>query len=141
MITLRPFYTEDLLETEKMLAMEEYWDDLGSWWSNSRVEEKIIMLGRFVKHGGKIEDVLDRYRDGISENRASRIKPCIFRYLGILMAVGHINRHSPLYQELDSIPESDLIGKLSELLICYVKEVEARDSKGKICMNYEIVIK
>ena len=35
--------------------MEEYWDDLGSWWSNSKVEEKIIMLGRFVKHGGKCQ--------------------------------------------------------------------------------------
>ena len=50
MISLRPFYSEDLLEAEQDLAMQEYWDDLGSWWANSKVEKKIIMLGRFTMH-------------------------------------------------------------------------------------------
>ena len=67
MITLRPFYEEDLLEAEMYLAMQEYWDDLGSYWSNSSVEKKIIMMGRFLIHGGKLEDVIDRYKDGISD--------------------------------------------------------------------------
>ena len=48
MITLRPFYEEDLLEAEMYLAMQEYWDDLGSYWSNSSVEKKIIMMGRYL---------------------------------------------------------------------------------------------
>ena len=115
MITLRPFYEEDLLEAEMYLAMQEYWDDLGSYWSNSSVEKKIIMMGRFLI-------------------------PCIFRYLGVLMANGHINRHSPLYAELDSLSDNELIAKLSKLLKEIVKETEDRDVQGKLCYNYEIVV-
>ena len=44
MITLRPFYEDDLLEAEMYLAMQEYWDDLGSYWSGSSVGKKIIMM-------------------------------------------------------------------------------------------------
>ena len=59
MITLRPFYEDDLLEDEMYLAMQEYWDDLGSYWSDCSVEKKIIMMGRVLIHGGKLEDVID----------------------------------------------------------------------------------
>ena len=140
MITLRPFYEEDLLEAEMYLAMQEYWDDLGSYWSDSSVEKKIIMMGRFLIHGGKLEDVIERYKDGISEDRITRVKSCIFRYLGVLMANGHINRHSPLYAELDSLSDNELIAKLSKLLKEIVKETEDRDVQGKLCYNYEIVV-
>ncbi len=139
MITLRPLYEEDLLETEMYLAMQKYWDDQGSYWSDSSVEEKIIMMARFLLHGGKLEDVIDRYKDGISEERLRRVRPCIFRYLGELMADGHINRHSPLYTELDSLSDEELIAKLSKLLSEKVKETEDRDTQGKLCYNYEIV--
>ena len=140
MITLKPIYEDDLLEAEMYLAMEEYWDDLGSSWSESSVEKKIIMMGRFLIHGGKLEDVIDRYKDGISEDRLRRIRPCIFRYLGVLMANGHINRHSPLYAELDSLSDNELIAKLSEKIIQSIKETEGRDANGKLCYNYEIVV-
>ena len=140
MITLRPFYEEDLLEAEMYLAMQEYWDDLGSYWSNSSVEKKIIMMGRFLIHGGKLEDVIERYKDGISEDRITRVRPCIFRYLGVLMANGHINRHSPLYAELDSLSDNELISKFSEKIIQSVKETEGRDANGKLCYKYEIVV-
>lgn len=139
MITLRPFFEDDLLEAEMYLAMQEYWDDLGSYWSDSSVEEKMIMMGRFLLHGGKLEDVIDRYKDGISEERFRRVRPCIFTYLGELIADGHINRHSPLYAELDSLSDEELIAKLSKLLTEKVKETEARDAQGKLCYNYEIV--
>ena len=139
MITLRPFYEDDLLEAEMYLAMQEYWDDLGSYWSGSSVEKKIIMMGRFLLHGGKLEDVIDRYKDGISEERFRRVRTCIFRYLGELIADGHINRHSPLYAELDSLSDEELIAKLSKLLKEKVKETEDRDAQGKLCYNYEIV--
>ena len=139
MIKLRPFYEDDLLEAEMYLAMQEYWDDLGSYWSDSSVEEKMIMIGRFLLHGGKLEDVIDRYKDGISEERFRRVRPCIFRYLGELIADGHINRHSPLYAELDSLSDEELIAKLSNLLIEKVKETEDRNAQGKLCYNYEIV--
>ena len=139
MITLRPFFEDDLLEAEMYLAMQEYWDDLGSYWSDSSVEEKMIMIGRFLLHGGKLEDVIDRYKDGISEERFRRVRPCIFTYLGELIADGHINRHSPLYAELDSLSDEELIAKLSKLLTEKVKETEARDAQGKLCYNYEIV--
>ena len=139
MIKLRPFYEDDLLEAEMYLAMQEYWDDLGSYWSDSSVEEKMIMIGRFLLHGGKLEDVIDRYKDGISEERFRRVRPCIFRYLGELIADGHINRHSPLYAELDSLSDEELIAKLSNLLKEKVKETEDRNAQGKLCYNYEIV--
>ena len=139
MITLRPLYEEDLLEAEMYLAMEEYWNDLGSYWSDSSVEKKIIMMGRFLLHGGKLEDVIDRYKDGISEERFRRVRPCIFTYLGDLIAGGHINRHSPLYAELDSLSEEELIAKLSKLLKEKVTETEDRAAQGKLCYNYEIV--
>ena len=139
MITLRPFYEDDLLEDEMYLAMQEYWDDLGSYWSDSSVEKKIIMMGRFLLHGGKLEDVIDRYKDGISEERFRRVRPCLFRYLGELIADGHINRHSPLYTELDSLSDEELIAKLSNLLKEKVKETEDRNAQGKLCYNYEIV--
>ena len=139
MITLRPFYEEDLLEAEMYLAMQEYWDDLGSYWSDSSVEKKIIMMGRFLLHGGKLEDVIDRYKYGISEDRFRRVRPCIFRYLGELISDGHINRHSPLYAELDSLSDEELIAKLSKLLKEKVKETEDRNAQGKLCYNYEIV--
>ena len=139
MITLRPFYEEDLLEAEMYLAMQEYWDDLGSYWSGSSVEKKIIMMGRFLVHGGKLEDVIDRYKDGISEDRFTRVRSCIFKYLGVLMSNGHINRHSPLYAELDGLSDEELIAKLSKLLKEKVKETEDRDDQGKLCYNYEIV--
>ena len=121
------------------LAMQEYWDDLGSEWSESSVEEKLIMMGRFLLHGGKLEDVIERYKDGISEDRLRRIRPCIFRYLGELMADGHINRHSPLYAELDSLSDEELIAKLSTKILDSVKESEGRDKDGKLIYNYEIV--
>ena len=140
MITLRPLYEDDLLEAEMYLAMQEYWDDLGSYWFESSVEKKIIMMGRFLIHGGKLEDVIDRYKDGISEERLERVRPCIFRYLGVLMANGHINRHSPLYAELDSLSDEALIAKLSDKIKQSVKETEGRDAKGKLCYNYEILI-
>lgn len=140
MITLKPI-RDDLVEYEQTLGMQEYWDDLGSYWSDSKLEKKIAMLARFVFAGGKIEDVLERYRDGISEERASRVKPCIFRYLGALMADGNFDKHSSLYQELNSLPESDLVSRFTELLKECVKESEGRDSDDKICMNYEIVRK
>lgn len=139
MITLRPFYEDDLLEAEMYLAMQEYWDDLGSYWSGSSVEKKIIMMGRFLLHGGKLEDVIDRYKDGISEERFRRVRTCIFRYFGELIADGPINRHSPLYVELDSLSDEELIAKLSKLLKEKVKETEDRDAQGKLCYNYEIV--
>lgn len=139
MITLKPFYEEDLLEAEMYLAMQKYWDDLGSWWADSSVEEKIIMIGRFLIHGGKLEDVIERYKDGESEERLRRIRSCIFRYLGELMADGHINRHSPLYAELDSLSDEELIAKLSAKIQESVKEIESRDGNGKLCYNYEIV--
>lgn len=139
MITLRPFFEDALLEGEMYLAVQKYWDDLGSEWSDSSVEEKIIMMGRFLIHGGKLEDVIERYKDGISENRLRRIRPCIFRYLGELMADGHINRHSPLYAELDGLSDEELIAKLSTKIIESVKESEGRDKNGKLCYNYEIV--
>ena len=140
MITLRPFYEDDLLEAEMYLAMQEYWDDLGSEWSNSNVEKKIIMIGRFLIHGGKLEDVIDRYKDGISEERLERVRSCIFRYLGVLMANGRINRHSPLYAELDSLSDEALIAKLSDKIKQSVKETEGRDANGMLCYNYEILI-
>lgn len=139
MITLRPFYEEDLLETEMYLAMQKYWDDLGSEWSESSVEEKIIMMGRFLIHGGKLEDVIDRYKDGISEERIRRVRPCIFEYLGKLMADGQINRHSPLYVEFDSLSDEELIAKLSAKILESVMETEVRDKDGKLCYNYEIL--
>ena len=139
MITLKPFFEYDLLEGEMYLAVQKYWDDLGSEWSESSVEEKIIMMGRFLIHSGKLEDVIERYKDGISEDRLRRIRPCIFRYLGELMADGHINRHSPLYAELDSLSDEELIAKLSTKILESVKESEGRDKNGKLCYNYEIV--
>ena len=139
MITLKPLYEEDLLEAEMYLAMQKYWDDLGSEWSESCAEEKIIMMGRFLIHGGKLEDVIDRYKDGISEDRLRRVRPCIFIYLGELMADGHINRRSSLYAELDSLSDEELIPKLSEKIIPSVKETEGWDKSGKLCFNYEIV--
>lgn len=139
MITLKPFYEEDLLEAEMYLAMQRYWDDLGSCWADCSVEEKIIMIGRFLIHGGKLEDVIERYKDGESEERLRRIRPCVFRYLGELMADGHINRHSPLYAELDSLSDEELIAKLSAKIQESVKEIESRDGNGKLCYNYEIV--
>ena len=139
MITLRLFYEEDLLEAEMYLAMQEYWDDLGSYWSDNSVEEKMIMMGRFLLHGGKLEDVIDRYKYGISEERFRRVRPCIFRYLGELVADGHIYRRSPLYAELDSLSDEELLAKLTKLLKEKVKETEDRDVQGKLCYNYEIV--
>lgn len=139
MITLRPFYEEDLIEAEMYLAMQKYWDDLGSEWSDSSLEEKIIMMGRFLIHGGKLEDFIDRYKDGISEERIRRVRPCIFEYLGKLMADGHINRHSPLYAELDSLSDEELIAKLSAKILESVMETEGRDKDGKLIYNYEIV--
>ena len=56
------------------------------------------------------------------------------------MANGHINRHSPLYAELDSLSDNELIAKLSKLLKEIVKETEDRDVQGKLCYNYEIVV-
>jgi hypothetical protein len=97
------------------------------------------MMGRFLLHGGKLEDVIDRYKYGISEDRFRRVRPCIFRYLGELISDGHINRHSPLYAELDSLSDEELIAKLSKLLKEKVKETEDRNAQGKLCYNYEIV--
>lgn len=139
MITLRPFYEEDLPEAEMYLAMQEYWDDLGSYWSSSSVETKLLMMGRFLIHGGKLEDVINRYKDGISDERNRRIRPCIFIYFGKLMADGHINRHSSLYAELDSLSDEKLIEKLSEKIIQSIRKTEGRDANGKLCYNYEIV--
>ena len=132
MKTMRPFYEEDLLEYEQMLGSQEYWDDLGSWWSSSILEDKIINMGRFLIHGGKLEDA-------ISEERLRRIRPCIFIFLGKLMIDGHIFKRTPLYNELDALSDADLIAKLSKKLIECVKETEGRDANGKRCYNYEIV--
>ena len=139
MKTMRPFYEEDLLEYEQMLGSQEYWDDLGSWWSSSILEDKIINMGRFLIHGGKLEDAIERYKDGISEERLRRIRPCIFIFLGKLMIDGHIFKRTPLYDELDALSDTELIAKLSKELIERVKETEGRDANGKRCYNYEIV--
>jgi hypothetical protein len=57
------------------------------------------------------------------------------------MADGNLDKHSSLYQEFDSLPESELVSRFAELLKECVKESEGRDSDDKICMNYEIVRK
>jgi len=139
MKTFKPLYEEDLLEYEQMLASQEYWDDLGAWWSSSSVEDKIIRMARFVIHNGKLKDVLERYKDGVDDIHSGRIRPCLFIYLGIMMVDGHINRRSPLYAELDRLSDEELTAMLSQKLKERVKETEARDKDGKLCYNYEIV--
>lgn len=139
MIQLRPFYEEDLLESEQYLAMREYWDDIGDEWRNMSIEKKIIMMGRFLLHGGKLEDVLERYKDGRDEMYIRRIRSSIYRYLGILLINGIIDTHSPLHDELESLSDEELIGKFSKLLLEKVKETEDRDASGRLICNYEIV--
>ena len=139
MIQLRPFYEEDLLESEQYLAMREYWDDTGDEWRNKSLEEKIIMMGRFLLHGGKLEDVLERYKDGRDEMYIRRIRSSIYRYLGRLLINGIIDTHSHLHDKLESLSDEELIAKLSKLLLEKVKETEDRDAKGKLICNYEIV--
>ena len=49
MITLKPI-RDDLVEYEQTLGMQEYWDDLGSYWSDSKLEKKIAMLAEQYKN-------------------------------------------------------------------------------------------
>ena len=68
-------------EYEGLIARREYWDQLGTEWGWSSVDEKIIRLAGFVQHGGNLKKILNRYAKSRDEEYRREIQYCELMYI------------------------------------------------------------
>ncbi len=74
-----------LEEYEQILANREYWDNIsGEWEMCSKMEDKLVRLGTFVKRGGDLNRVIALYAEGREYTYRVTIQHCIERYLEAL---------------------------------------------------------
>lgn len=126
-------------EYEGLIARREYWDQLGTEWGWSSVDEKIIRLAGFVQHGGNLKKILNRYAKSRDEEYRREIQYCELRYI---LELFKNRKDIPMeYLPVDRIKRlnrDELTKLLSDLLKKSVRKGYELDSQYKTQEYWEI---
>jgi len=111
---MRDYYGNlPLDEYEQILANREYWDNIsGEWERCSKMEDKLVRLGRFVKRGGDLNRVIALYAEDREYTYRVTIQHCIERYLEALTN----KRVDNLMLRLFKLEKEEAVKLLSEML-------------------------
>ena len=103
---------------EKYMGRREYWDDFGTEWSWSPIEQKIIRLAGFVQLGGNLKKVINQYAKRHDEMYRERIQFCIMYYILKLMTgdLVHIFSDVPFVDRIKRLTKDELVKLLSDQL-------------------------
>ena len=113
---------------ENKLAMKEYWDDFSHEWTYSSTETKLINLAKFVKQGGDLNIVLNRYAENRDLSYRTRIQMCVFYYIETLISGDNFKFGSPIIDRIKRLDKEELVQLLSEELKRCVIEIEDFDA-------------
>jgi len=135
---IKPFDVP-LDEYEGLIARREYWDQLGTEWGWSSVEEKIIRLAGFVQQGGNLKKILNRYAKSRDEEYRREIQYCELRYV---LELFKNRKDMPMeYLPVDRVKrlnKDELTKLLSDLLKKSVRKGYDLDSQYQTQENWEI---
>lgn len=107
----------DIETYEKRLSGRDFWDDVGHEWSRRKIEEKLVILGGFVKKGGDLKRVIERYVENRDEIYRSRIHWVIFEYIWRLVMIDEpISMNRTLADRIKCLDNDELLRLLSEEL-------------------------
>ena len=111
---MRDYYGNlPLDEYEQILANREYWDNIsGEWGMCSKMEDKLVRLGRFVQRGGDLNRVIALYAEDREYTYRVTIQHCIERYLEALTN----KRIDNLKLRLFKLEKEEAVKLLSEML-------------------------
>lgn len=135
---IKPFDVP-LDEYEGLIARREYWDQLGTEWGWSSVEEKIIRLAGFVQQGGNLKKILNRYAKSHDEEYRREIQYCELRY--VLELFKNRKDMSMEYLPVDRVKrlnKDELTKLLSDLLKKSVRKGYELDSQYQTQENWDI---
>lgn len=132
---MRDYYGNlPLDEYEQILANREYWDNIsGEWERCSKMEDKLVRLGRFVQRGGDLNRVIALYAEDREYTYRVTIQHCIERYLEALTN----KRVDNLKLRLFKLEKEEAVKLLSEMLKASVSIDFRRDkyTSEEICFG------
>ena len=132
---MRDYYGNlPLDEYEQILANREYWDNISYEWERcSKMEDKLVRLGRFVQRGGDLNRVIALYAEGREYTYRVTIQHCIERYLEALTN----KRVDNLKLRLFKLEKEEAVKLLSEMLKASVSIDFRRDkyTSEEICFG------
>ena len=99
-----------LKEYESVLANRDYWDHCSYEWEHRPMENKLIALGIFVRRGGKLSRVINRYAEGREYTYRHAIQYCVMDYLERLFGT------HDYYVRIMLLDKRELLWLLTELL-------------------------
>lgn len=139
MTYLVPFKVS-LKEYEGLISGREYWDDFSEEWKQSTIEEKIVRLSGFVKMGGNLNKIINRYAKNHDEEKRRRIQYCIGKYILKIMFDDyfHIDGYEPFVHRIKRLYKEPLVKLLINQLKTSVREARIMDKNQKIHENWEI---
>ena len=115
-----------LEEYEQILANRDYWDNIsGEWQMCSKMEDKLVRLGTFVKRGGDLNHVIVLYAEGREYTYRVTIKSCLKQY------IEHFLPKDLWYTRIVRLEKEEVVKLLSELLKASVKNSCEYDKYNK----------
>ena len=131
-----------LQEYEGLITSREYWDDLSEEWNNSTIEEKIVRLSGFVKMGGNLNKIINRYAKSHDDYIRRRIQYCVGMYILKIIDndITGIFDHklNPLARRVKRLVKEELVKLLINQLKTSVHEDICMDENQKIHENWTI---
>lgn len=108
-------YHIPLKEYEGLMANREYWDDLGAEWDHSTMEKKLVRLAGFVRLGGNLKKVINRYAKDHDEQYNRRIQYCVLYYILKLMVSDRLQWYNeePLVDRIKCLNKDELVRLLT----------------------------
>lgn len=131
-----------LHDYEGMLNNRQYWDDLGAEWSWSTMEQKLVRLAGFVKLGGNLKKVLNRYAKEHDERYNCRIQYCVLCYILKLMVGNRMHWYEndePLVNRIKCLNKDELVRLLTAELKRDVVPSCHLDKDGRIHDHWELL--
>lgn len=125
------YETISLEEYEWTLANREYWDRASCEWNNSKMEQKLIRLGIFVKRGGDLNRVIALYAEDREYTYRIFIQHSIRQYVETLVE----KRITDITLRLYKLEKEEAVKLLSEMLKVSVEKSFAYDYKKQ---SYDI---
>ena len=134
-------YHIPLEEYEGLMASREYWDDLGAEWNWSSIEQKLVRLAGFVKQGGSLKKVLNRYTKGREEEYTNRIQFCILKYILKLMVGERLKPYEkvPLVDRIKRLNKDELVELLTKELKRDVMPSSEMDKNHKFHEHWRLL--
>lgn len=130
-----------LHDYEGMMNNRQYWDDLGAEWSWSTMEQKLVRLAGFVKQGGNLKKVINRYAKEHDNRYNCRIQYVILVYILKLMVGNRMKwyQDEPLVNRIKCLNKDELVRLLTAELKRDVVPSCRLDKDGRIHDHWELL--